>query len=48
MAVFEGYTGTRIRVEADTLDQAYEMLSNGQYEEIEVESWFDGEDDTDV
>ena len=46
MAVFEGYTGTKIRIEAETLDQAYELLSNGQYEEIEVESWLEDGDDT--
>jgi hypothetical protein len=48
MAVFEGYTGTRIRIEAETLEQAYELLSNGEYEEIEVESWFEDGDDTHV
>ena len=45
-SIFEGYTGTRIRIEAETLDEAYEMLSNGQYEEIEVESWIEDGDDT--
>lgn len=44
--IFEGYTGTRIRIEAKDLDEAYEKLSNLEYEEIEVESWIEDGDDT--
>ena len=46
MAVYQGYTGTRIEIEADNLDEAYEKLSNLQYKEIEVESWIEDGTDT--
>lgn len=46
MAIFEGYTGTRIRIEANDLDEAYALLADGRYEEVEVESWIEDGDDT--
>lgn len=44
--IYYGYTGTKISIEADNLDEAYEKLSKGEYEEVEVESWIEDGDDT--
>lgn len=44
--IYSGYTGTRIEIEADSLDEAYEKLTNEDYTEIEVESWIEDGSDT--
>jgi hypothetical protein len=44
--IYYGYTGTRIAIKADSLDEAYEKLTNEDYKEIEVESWIEDGDDT--
>lgn len=44
--IYTGYTGTKIEIEADSLDEAYEKLANGDYFEVEVESWVEDGDDT--
>ena len=44
--IYTGYTGTRIEIEADSLDEAYEKLANGEFFEVEVESWVEDGDDT--
>lgn len=44
--IYTGYTGTQVEIEADNLDEAYAKLANGQYREVEVESWIEDGDDT--
>lgn len=44
--IYYGYTGTRIAIKADSLDEAYEKIGNGDYTEVEVESWIEDGDDT--
>lgn len=44
--IYTGYTGTKIEVEADNLDEAYEKFHAGEYREVEVESWIEDGDDT--
>ena len=44
--IYVGYTGTRIEIEADNLDEAYQKLAAGDYHETDVESWIEDGDDT--
>lgn len=46
MKTYTGYTGTRIEIEAENLDEAYHKLIAGEYFEVEVESWIEDGDDT--
>ena len=39
MGTYTGFTGTRITIEADSLEEAEQKLYSGDYEEDEVESW---------
>ena len=44
--IYTGYTGTKIEIEAENLDEAYHKLVAGEYFEVEVESWIEDGDDT--
>ena len=46
MKTYTGYTGTKIEIQAENLDEAYQKLIAGDYFEVEVESWIEDGDDT--
>lgn len=41
MKTYEGFTGERVRVLADTEEQARAKIARGDYETIETETFFD-------
>lgn len=41
MATYTGFTGWRISIEADSIEEAEQKIADGDYTEDEVESWID-------